>query len=134
MLLLLAALRLRCAWRVACAAAIGVCHACGVRAWWCVRRDAAVIMCEFIKRINAEGFKLTYLNIGGGLGIDYEHKWVEGAWAAVGLRTAAAVAAAAAAVPVQHPTQPTAAPPGPRAAPPTKSPPPRTSLTPCGRT
>jgi len=33
-------------------------------------------MCEFIKRINAEGFKLQYLNIGGGLGIDYEHKWV----------------------------------------------------------
>mmetsp|Transcript_9837 Transcript_9837/g.24534 ORF Transcript_9837/g.24534 Transcript_9837/m.24534 type:complete len:495 (-) Transcript_9837:356-1840(-) len=36
-------------------------------------RDAAVIMCEFIKKINAEGFKLQYLNIGGGLGIDYEH-------------------------------------------------------------
>jgi hypothetical protein len=37
-------------------------------------RDAAVIMCDFIKKINAEGFKLQYLNIGGGLGIDYEHK------------------------------------------------------------
>lgn len=37
-------------------------------------RDAAVIMCEFVKKINAEGFKLQYLNIGGGLGIDYEHK------------------------------------------------------------
>ncbi|KAJ9518081.1 hypothetical protein QJQ45_009983 [Haematococcus lacustris] len=36
-------------------------------------RDAAVIMCEFVKRINADGFKLQYLNIGGGLGIDYEH-------------------------------------------------------------
>lgn len=37
-------------------------------------RDAAVIMCEFIKKINAEGFTLKYLNIGGGLGIDYYHK------------------------------------------------------------
>jgi diaminopimelate decarboxylase len=37
-------------------------------------RDAAVIMCEFIKKINADGFKLQYLNIGGGLGIDYYHK------------------------------------------------------------
>jgi diaminopimelate decarboxylase len=36
--------------------------------------DAAAIMCDFIKQINAEGFKLTYLNIGGGLGIDYYHK------------------------------------------------------------
>ncbi len=39
-----------------------------------LRRDAAVIMCDFIKVINAQGFKLQYLNIGGGLGIDYEHK------------------------------------------------------------
>lgn len=37
-------------------------------------RDAAVILCDFIRRINAEGFKLKYLNMGGGLGIDYEHK------------------------------------------------------------
>jgi diaminopimelate decarboxylase len=37
-------------------------------------RDAAVIMCDFIKKINEEGFKLTYLNIGGGLGIDYRHQ------------------------------------------------------------
>lgn len=37
-------------------------------------KDAAAIMCDFIKKINAEGFKLTYLNIGGGLGIDYYHK------------------------------------------------------------
>ena len=37
-------------------------------------RDAAVIMCEFIQRINAEGFQLQFLNIGGGLGINYEHK------------------------------------------------------------
>eukprot|EP00879_Flechtneria_rotunda_P031322 GHRR01034203.1.p1 GENE.GHRR01034203.1~~GHRR01034203.1.p1 ORF type:complete len:202 (+),score=75.67 GHRR01034203.1:377-982(+) len=31
-------------------------------------------MCDFIGKINAEGFKLKYLNIGGGLGIDYYHK------------------------------------------------------------
>lgn len=37
-------------------------------------RDAAVIMCEFIKKIRSEGFELKYLNIGGGLGIDYYHK------------------------------------------------------------
>lgn len=37
-------------------------------------RDAAIIMCEFIKQINDQGFTLTYLNIGGGLGIDYYHK------------------------------------------------------------
>lgn len=37
-------------------------------------KDAAVIMTEFIKKINAEGFQLKYLNIGGGLGIDYYHK------------------------------------------------------------
>ena len=37
-------------------------------------KDAAAIMCDFIAKINAEGFKLTYLNIGGGLGIDYYHK------------------------------------------------------------
>lgn len=37
-------------------------------------KDAAVIMTDFIKKINAEGFQLKYLNIGGGLGIDYYHK------------------------------------------------------------
>ena len=37
-------------------------------------RDAAAIMCDFIKKINDEGFQLTYLNIGGGLGIDYSHE------------------------------------------------------------
>ncbi|KAF6258687.1 diaminopimelate decarboxylase [Scenedesmus sp. NREL 46B-D3] len=37
-------------------------------------KDAAAIMCNFIAKINAEGFKLKYLNIGGGLGIDYYHK------------------------------------------------------------
>ncbi|KAG2425345.1 hypothetical protein HXX76_013759 [Chlamydomonas incerta] len=37
-------------------------------------RDAAVIMCDFVKMIRAEGFQLKYLNIGGGLGIDYSHQ------------------------------------------------------------
>lgn len=37
-------------------------------------KDAAVIMYDFVKKINAEGFQLQYLNIGGGLGIDYYHK------------------------------------------------------------
>ncbi len=37
-------------------------------------RDAAVIMCDFVKMIRAEGFNLQYLNIGGGLGIDYSHQ------------------------------------------------------------
>ncbi len=37
-------------------------------------RDAAVIMCDFIKKIREEGFDLKYLNIGGGLGIDYQHQ------------------------------------------------------------
>ncbi|MEW5302539.1 MAG: hypothetical protein WDW38_002308 [Sanguina aurantia] len=36
-------------------------------------RDAALIMCDFVKMIRAEGFQLTYLNIGGGLGVDYKH-------------------------------------------------------------
>lgn len=36
-------------------------------------KDAALIMCEFIKKIREEGFQLQYLNIGGGLGVDYEH-------------------------------------------------------------
>ncbi|BDA44624.1 Diaminopimelate decarboxylase [Coccomyxa sp. Obi] len=34
-------------------------------------RDAAQIMIGFIKQIRAEGFDPKYLNIGGGLGIDY---------------------------------------------------------------
>ena len=29
-------------------------------------------MCEVVKEIRSEGFNLEYLNIGGGLGIDYE--------------------------------------------------------------
>ena len=36
-------------------------------------RDAARIMCDFIRQINGEGFTLRYLNFGGGLGIDYTH-------------------------------------------------------------
>lgn len=34
-------------------------------------RDATVLMVDFIKKIREEGFDLKYLNIGGGLGIDY---------------------------------------------------------------
>ncbi|XP_074569877.1 putative diaminopimelate decarboxylase, chloroplastic [Curcuma longa] len=36
-------------------------------------RDAAVLMVNFIDQIRAQGFQLEYLNIGGGLGIDYHH-------------------------------------------------------------
>ncbi|KAJ3692508.1 hypothetical protein LUZ60_012858 [Juncus effusus] len=36
-------------------------------------RDAAVLMVNFIDQIRAQGFELEYLNIGGGLGIDYHH-------------------------------------------------------------
>ena len=35
-------------------------------------RDATILMMEWIEKIRAEGFELKYLNIGGGLGIDYE--------------------------------------------------------------
>ena len=35
-------------------------------------RDATVLMMEFVKTIRQAGFELKYLNIGGGLGIDYE--------------------------------------------------------------
>nr|XP_043606013.1 diaminopimelate decarboxylase 1, chloroplastic-like isoform X2 [Erigeron canadensis] len=36
-------------------------------------RDAAAIMVKFIDEIRAQGFGINYLNIGGGLGIDYYH-------------------------------------------------------------
>jgi diaminopimelate decarboxylase len=36
-------------------------------------RDAAVLMVKFIDEIRAQGFEVEYLNIGGGLGIDYHH-------------------------------------------------------------
>ncbi|CAM8977308.1 unnamed protein product [Rhodiola kirilowii] len=36
-------------------------------------RDAAVLMVGFIDEIRSQGFKIDYLNIGGGLGIDYYH-------------------------------------------------------------
>ncbi|MFS7933319.1 putative diaminopimelate decarboxylase [Helianthus anomalus] len=36
-------------------------------------RDAAAIMVKFIDEIRAQGFDISYLNIGGGLGIDYYH-------------------------------------------------------------
>lgn len=37
-------------------------------------RDAAEKMVEYVDLIRKAGFDLQYLNIGGGLGIDYEHK------------------------------------------------------------
>ncbi|MCP4350659.1 MAG: diaminopimelate decarboxylase [Desulfobacterales bacterium] len=37
-------------------------------------RDAALLMIEFFELIRQEGFDIKYLNIGGGLGIDYEKK------------------------------------------------------------
>ena len=36
-------------------------------------RDAAVLMVNDIDEIWAQGFEVDYLNIGGGLGIDYYH-------------------------------------------------------------
>ncbi|KAL9331966.1 hypothetical protein ACSQ67_001576 [Phaseolus vulgaris] len=36
-------------------------------------RDAATIMINYIDEIRAQGFEVDYLNIGGGLGIDYYH-------------------------------------------------------------
>lgn len=36
-------------------------------------RDAATIMVNYIDQIRAQGFEVDYLNIGGGLGIDYYH-------------------------------------------------------------
>lgn len=37
-------------------------------------RDATILMVEFIKQIREQGFDLKFLNIGGGLGIDYARK------------------------------------------------------------
>ncbi|XP_021738650.1 diaminopimelate decarboxylase 2, chloroplastic-like [Chenopodium quinoa] len=36
-------------------------------------RDAAVLMVDYIDQIRDQGFEISYLNIGGGLGIDYYH-------------------------------------------------------------
>jgi diaminopimelate decarboxylase len=36
--------------------------------------DAAVLMVDFVNKIHSENFKIQYLNIGGGLDIDYYHK------------------------------------------------------------
>lgn len=36
-------------------------------------RDAAVLMVDYIDQIRDQGFEINYLNIGGGLGIDYYH-------------------------------------------------------------
>lgn len=37
-------------------------------------KDAAVLMIQYIDQIRGQGFEIKYLNIGGGLGIDYYHK------------------------------------------------------------
>lgn len=37
-------------------------------------RDAAEIMVGFAQEIRSQGFDIRYLNIGGGLGIDYQHR------------------------------------------------------------
>lgn len=37
-------------------------------------RDAAEIMVGFVKQIKEDGFDLKFINLGGGLGIDYDHK------------------------------------------------------------
>ena len=42
-----------------------------------VFRDATELMIGFMQAIRDEGFALRYLNIGGGLGIDYEHSGEE---------------------------------------------------------
>ncbi|KAL6007150.1 Diaminopimelate decarboxylase 2, chloroplastic [Asimina triloba] len=36
-------------------------------------KDAALLMVNYIDQIRAQGFEIKYLNIGGGLGIDYHH-------------------------------------------------------------
>lgn len=36
-------------------------------------RDAAGLMVDYIDQIRDQGFEISYLNIGGGLGIDYYH-------------------------------------------------------------
>ncbi|CAL4953660.1 unnamed protein product [Urochloa decumbens] len=36
-------------------------------------KDAATLMVNYVDEIRAQGFELEYLNIGGGLGIDYHH-------------------------------------------------------------
>ncbi|KAJ7562344.1 hypothetical protein O6H91_03G092600 [Diphasiastrum complanatum] len=40
-------------------------------------RDAALLMVQYIDEIRKQGFDLKYLNIGGGLGIDYYHAGAE---------------------------------------------------------
>jgi hypothetical protein len=39
-----------------------------------VFKDAAVLMVEYAEQIRQQGFTLRYLNIGGGLGIDYKRE------------------------------------------------------------
>jgi Pyridoxal-dependent decarboxylase, pyridoxal binding domain len=43
-------------------------------------RDAAVLMVGFLDQIRAQGFDVSFLNIGGGLGIDYYRRCAHGAW------------------------------------------------------
>ncbi len=36
-------------------------------------KDQTLLMVEYVKEIRAQGFEMEYLNIGGGLAIDYNH-------------------------------------------------------------
>jgi diaminopimelate decarboxylase len=36
-------------------------------------KDQTLLMVQYVKEIRAEGFDIEYLNIGGGLAIDYMH-------------------------------------------------------------
>lgn len=38
-------------------------------------KEAAEIMVDFTRKIRDQGFDIHYLNIGGGLGIDYYHRY-----------------------------------------------------------
>jgi diaminopimelate decarboxylase len=51
----------------------------GVVCHWCLSqvnifKDATEIMVGFAKEIKSQGFDIKYLDIGGGLGIDYYHR------------------------------------------------------------
>ena len=39
-------------------------------------KEAAEIMVSFTRKIREQGFDIKYLNIGGGLGIDYYHRYL----------------------------------------------------------
>jgi diaminopimelate decarboxylase len=57
-------------------------------------RDAAQIMVSFVRQIRDQGFDLRYLNIGGGLGIDYHHRRASPSPAQPGFPRMGAIAAA----------------------------------------